>query len=193
MPAPPVVRQGDGEQGAAEILRQLDAEHLGRAPGDVDAAGEIAVELNTVEQHPGKEHGAPVLGVIAEHGSHDDSRPVGDDQFFEIAPHSQLEAVFQVVRVKNVPSGELGAQITEAADGSLDHLGKEGHEQGESGQAFLRRVFPPVAVDDIAHRLEHIEGQPQREHQPQIRLGQMEQAGGEVQIFHHVQQAEVGQ
>ena len=43
VPAPPEVGQGGGEQRAAEVLRQVDAEQPGHPTGDVNATGEIPV------------------------------------------------------------------------------------------------------------------------------------------------------
>jgi len=50
MPPAPVIGQGGGVERPTKVLRQLDAEHLGHAAGDIDATGEVAVELDTVEE-----------------------------------------------------------------------------------------------------------------------------------------------
>ena len=54
MPALPELRNGAGEVGPVKVFHQPEAQHLGRAPGDVGIGGEIAVDLYG-EQHRGQQ------------------------------------------------------------------------------------------------------------------------------------------
>ena len=51
MPAPPEVRQRDGEVRASEVGRKLYAEELRDAGDQVNAAGEVAILLHSVKEH----------------------------------------------------------------------------------------------------------------------------------------------
>ena len=93
VPAPPEVGQGGGEQRAAEVLRQVDAEQPGHPAGDVNAAGEIPVQLNTVEENTHRENAAAVRPGVVQHGVHQHSGPVRNHHLFEIPPKDQLDAV----------------------------------------------------------------------------------------------------
>ena len=176
----------------------MNAQHLRDAPGDVDAAGKVAVELNAIEAHGQGGHGAAVTGRVVENGIDCHGRPVCNDQLFQISPHGQLNPVFQIVRIKGVLGGQLVAQLTVAADGSLDHLREKGGEQRKLCHVSLGRVFSPIAIDDIADALKHIKGQAQR-HQ-QVQSGKLEPAPGKaghgvcckVPVFDHIKQSEVG-
>ena len=165
MPPAPEVGEGGGEDGAAEVFRQVNAEHPGNPAGNVDAPGEIAVELDTVEQDPHGEDTAAVGPGIVQNGVHQHGGPVGDDHLFEIAPHHQLDAVLQVGVVRRALGQQLGGQLVKPADGTLDHLGEEGDKQKEFGKVLLRLILVPIDVDDIAHRLEDKIGDTQWEHQ----------------------------
>lgn len=54
----------------------------------------------------------------------------------------------------NCAGQELGRQVVEPADGTLNHLGEEGDKEKKFGEVLLWRVLVPVDVDDVAHRLE---------------------------------------
>ena len=168
MPAPPVLRQGRGEDGPLEVLRQPDAEQLPRADGHVDAAGEVAVELDAVDQHGEQDHGPAVGGVVGEEIIHQHRGPVGDDHFLEIAPEDALDAAAQVLRVEVIALQQPGGQLVVAADGALDHLGEEGGEQGEFCRIALGGILAPELVDHIAHGLENEKADAQGQQQAQL-------------------------
>ena len=128
--------------------------------------------------------------------------PVSDDHFLKIAPHGQLNAVLQVGVVHLPPRQQLGGQLIKAADGPLDHLGEEGDKEEQLGEIFLRLVFVPIHIDDVAYRLEHEKGDTQG--QNQFRQGdlaagregirqRLQQVGGEVPVLEHIQQNKIRQ
>ena len=91
MPAPPVVGQRRGENGPQEVLGHIDAEDLRHTTGDIDAAGEVTVQLDAVGQNAYEDHRAAVGAVLPDDGVDHHRRPVGNDHLFEIAPHGQLD------------------------------------------------------------------------------------------------------
>lgn len=108
MPPAPVIGQGGGVERPTKVLRQLDAEHLGHAAGDIDATGEVAVELDTVEEDSRHNDRAGVIIVVGQHRIHQDGGPLGDDQLLKIAPHGQLNSVFNLVPVEPVGAVSCG-------------------------------------------------------------------------------------
>ena len=83
--------------------------------------------------------------------------------------------------------------VPKAADGSLDHLRKEGDEEQQLPKMVLWRVLVAVDVDDIAYGLEHEKGDAQWEDQLRQRqlhpcpVGQgQEEIGGEIPVFQHI-------
>ena len=165
VPAPPVVLKAQGEDGPFEILREVYAQHLRHAAGDVDAAREVAVELHAVGQRSeGHDRAVPVPHV-PEHRVRHDARALGDDELPEIAPHCQLYAVFELVPVEAPLRAQLILKVAEARDRPLYDLREERHEQRVLAEVPLRLHLPPVAVHDIAHGLKGEERQAQRQYQ----------------------------
>ena len=66
-------------QKSVEVFGQVDAKKLGHAPGDVDAAGEVTVELDAVEQDPDGENAAAVVPGVVQHRGDQHGGPVCDD------------------------------------------------------------------------------------------------------------------
>ena len=73
VPPPPVFCNILGEIGADEILGQLDAHGLGETDGHIDAAGEVAVDLDGVEQAQKQEAHAGKLSALQGADGHGDA------------------------------------------------------------------------------------------------------------------------
>ena len=165
VPPAPEVAQGDGEVGTFEVGRKADAEQLRDAGDQVDAAGEVAVLLQRVKQHGHDDHRAAVRLLPAEHRADQRERAVGDDLLFEEAPEHEQRAALDVCNVEAVRRLQLGGELIKARDRALNQLREEGDEQRKLRRVPLRRVFAVVHVDQIAHRLERVKRDAQRQHQ----------------------------
>ena len=158
VPAPPEILDGGGEVGAVEVLHKAEAQHFGRAPGDVGVGGEIAVNLEG-KGHGGHQEGpAPlVLGVVV-HGVHHGGQVVGDDHLFEQAPQHRVDAGLDVLVAEGVVLLELVEDVAGALDGPGHQLGEEGDEQGVVDEVLLRFHVLAVDIDGVAQGLEGVEG-----------------------------------
>ena len=83
-----------------EILGHVNAEHPRDAACDVNAAGKIAVKLNAVEQNAAGNDRAAVGAVFRDDSVDQHSRPVGNDELFEIPPEAKLDAEFEIAPVQ---------------------------------------------------------------------------------------------
>ena len=168
VPPAPVLGDVLGEEGPLEVLGDLHSQHLGHADGDVDAAGEVGVELHGVEEHH-RQHVEP--GVLLRRGGElpqGDGQPVGDDELFAQAPQGPHAAHGDWPGIPAVLGVQGLAQVVIAADGTLDQLGEEGDEEGEPAQTALRGVLAPVHVDEVAHGLEGVEGYAKRKQKSKL-------------------------
>ena len=83
VPALPKLRDGAGEEGTLEILRNLKAEDPARTHRQVHGAGEVHVELDGVA-HGGHGDDQPVVVLIVIKNRLDQQiEPVGHQNFFD--------------------------------------------------------------------------------------------------------------
>ena len=199
MPAPPILRHGMRKEGPVKVLPQGDTQDPAQAADDVHIAGEVGIELDAVEgdAHEGREPG--VGGIVGKQGGHERRQGVGDHQLLEEAPEHPAQAPAELVKVEVVPPIELRTKLAVAADGALEDLREEADEEQELREAPLGLAPVPEHVQQIAHGLEGIEGNAQRDdplhgivHAPAeparhgVRLGQQE-----VDILEGAQDAEI--
>ena len=197
MPAAPEVAQRNGEVRTPEVGRKLDAEELSDAGDHVDAAGEVRVLLEGVEQNANDDDRAAVLTLAAENLLDQRKRTVGDDLLFEKAPEDQQCAALDVSKVKAMRLVKLMGELIKARNRSLNQLGEEGHKQRKARRILFRGVFAVVYVDEVAHRLERVKADAQRQKQIERRggLARQRRAPGKqrTHVFQHRQNAEVEQ
>ena len=155
MPAAPVVGERGGKQRSAEVERHIDAEHARDAACDVDAAGKIAVQLDAVEQDAQRDDRTAIRAVFHDDVVYQNSRAVGDDDFFEVTPERQLNAELKILPAQLALREELRAELVEAADRALHHLREERYEQTVAQRIALGRIFAAVHVNNVAHGLEN--------------------------------------
>ena len=98
VPAVPVLGECAREVRPAEVFAHGDAEHLRHAARDVDAAGEVGIELQRVHERGQQHVRAGVVGVRPGDGVDHAHGAVGDDELLEKAPQDQLRAVADVVK-----------------------------------------------------------------------------------------------
>ena len=200
MPAVPVLGERAREVRPAEVFAHGDAEHLRHAARNVDAAGEVGIQLQRVHERGQQHVGAGVVGVRPGDGVDHAHGAVGDDELLEKAPQDQLRAVADVVKVIFVRVIELVRQLVVHADRALNDLREEGHEQRELADVALGGDLLAIDVQHIAHGLERVKRDAQRQQQPDVaerdrqphgREERLHGLGKEVIVFQHGKDAEV--
>ena len=156
MPAVPVFLNVFREVWEVKVLGNVYAEDLGDTYGDIDAAREVAVEVECVKEHR-HENECP-LKSISVRGKSDDrgSDAVCDHYLLEVAPDDPGKAFGDVIFLKLMLSEKGRRQIVISADRSLDHQRKKAHEQQKLERIFLRLGLAPVDVDKVANGLKRV-------------------------------------
>ena len=83
MPSSPEVGDGSGKEWLLKILAEFNSHDLRDAPGNINATGEVPIDLYTVQQCCDENGDAFVIQVIIKNGIDDDRGTVGDHQLFE--------------------------------------------------------------------------------------------------------------
>ncbi len=129
VPTAPKVRKGRGEKGPLKVFRKLHAEEIGHASCDVDAAAEVAVNLNGIENNGDKhEAAAEIVGMI-ENPRHHEGGAIGDEELFKIAVEHEKKAPAKGEAIRFRPVKVLGNGVV-TGDGPLHDLRKKGQIQG---------------------------------------------------------------
>ena len=107
MPSAPVLGDILTEERALEVLFDRDAEHLRDTDRDVDAAGEIRVELECIEHHDEEDIRSLKVLRRADHGIDRRKDPVCDHEFFEVAPDHSLKSPLDHTALKGMRGEEF--------------------------------------------------------------------------------------
>ena len=80
-------------------------------------------------------------------------------------------------------------------DGSRNQLGEQHHKSSEGNDIVLRLDLAPIDINGIAHGLEGVKTDPQREGQPRMRQGPSEQrvqvVRKEIRVFKEKQHPQI--
>ncbi len=161
VPAPPELGDRLADVGLVEVLHEAEAHHQAEADGHVAVAGEVEVELRGVGQgaEPGVAGGRVLQGeaVVGEGG-----QGVGDEHLLDEALHEAGAAFGELVDGVGAVV-ELVDQVLEAQHRAGDQVREDRDEGGEVDQVVGRRGIAAVDVDDVADRLEGVEGDADRQ------------------------------
>ena len=174
MPAPPEDRDGRGQVGCIEVLRELVAQQHGRCDRHIRVARKIAIDLNAVEQYPGDDRFSGVGRRIIEDLIHERRNIVGDAGFLDEAQHEQHQRRLDRHIGPYPGAPELGQEVRRAHDRTRHQLRKEGDVQRHIGEARLGANMLAAHIDHVAHRLEGVEGNPDRQDDVDRRMGKRE-------------------
>ena len=162
MPSVPEIGNGTGKIGLPEILVQGNTEALRGSHHHIHASGKVGIKLDGISQNRRHHRNPCVFFIILKHLIHQNSRPVRQHHFFEIAPQHELQSPLDPRQIKGMNLKKLVGQAVKPPDWPLQKLGKIGHKQREPKQIVLRRIFFSVNIDQISHRLKGVEGDSQR-------------------------------
>ncbi len=158
MPAVPVFLNVFREIREVKVLGNVYAQDLGDTNGDVDAAREVAVEVERVKEHRDKNEGSLISVGVSRKRDDCGSDAVRDDHLLEVTPDDPGKAFGDVGLLKLMLSEKCRRQIVISADRTLDHQREKRHEQKKLERVFLRSGLAPVDVDQITAGLERVVG-----------------------------------
>ena len=192
MPAPPELRDAAGEEGVAEVFREMKAKDPAEAHGHIAVTGEVEVNLQGAGHgvEPCKQHRG--LGGLQK-GGHQLIQHVGDKDLFP-KPHHEASCAGGSVRQRVAAAGQLRGNVCIADDGPGDELGEHGHIGGQLQQVPLGRHRATVDIDDVAEHLKGVEADADGQGDLQSRQGKTRQrtqsAEEEAGVFAVAQQTQ---
>ena len=163
MPSAPVLGDILTEERPLEILFDRDPQHLRDTDGDVDAAGKVGIQLQSVEHHDAENERALIVLRRFDQCIYRRKNTVRDHHFLEIAPYHALQATSDHAAGKDMRCEKFLGKIAVAADRALHQLREKAHEQRVFEEILLGLVPVPVDIDDIAHRLKGIKRNTRRQ------------------------------
>ena len=195
MPAVPIIRQCCGEIRLAEVLDHVNSEDLRNGAGYINSAGKVRINLQRIKQHR-KAQGRPGERFRGLRNRPDRRGSViRNHQFFEQAPQRELQAVFDAGKVGMVLFQKLTRQLVIPADRPLQELRKETDEERILSEIPFCPDVSAADINDIAHCLEGVERDPQRQDDSEGQVRKSEQISGCSQkrrdIFQEEQNTEI--
>ena len=152
--------------GLLEVLDQVEAEPLRHAARDVGVGRKVGVDLDRKREHAGPQH--EELGLRqGEHLVRDHADVVGDHELLEEAPHDQHRRVARGRRREPPLALELRQQVGGPHDRAGHQVRKERDEGRDVDKPRPGRRVPAIDVDGVAHRLEGVERDADRQRHAQ--------------------------
>lgn len=133
MPVAPEVTEGLREIRTIEVHHQFDAEELADANRAIRIAGEVAVDLERVEDHADEASDRRVELCVLEGEVDIHREQVGNDHLLEESVDDEPNAFHPLLVLKAARRGELREHLRSSSDRPGDDLREEG-EVRESGE-----------------------------------------------------------
>ena len=169
VPAPPELRHAQRQIRAAEVLRDVEAQHPADADGHERVAPEVKIELERIRDrgHPRKRR-REALEADRGHIAPEAAELVCQQHLERHAEQKQLEPVDRLTQ-RHIAHAEFRLQLRIARDRAGDQLREHGQVRAEREQRALRRDRAAVDVHEIAHRRERVEADADRQRPAQQR------------------------
>ncbi len=157
MPAPPELLQAGRDIRVIEILRKAEAEQQRDTDGNVGIAGEIEIDLEseTIDRQQYR------CGIAAGHVVPDrvggGRERIREHHLLHEAEHDQRDRVRDLLPRQALGMVEFVEELAGAHDRAGHQLREERDEQSVVEQAAARLEFAAVHVDGVAHALECVE------------------------------------
>ena len=163
MPAVPIIRQCCGKIRLAEVLDHVNSEDLRNGAGYINSAGKVRINLQRIKQDRKAQRrpGERLRGL--RNRTDRRSSVIRNHQFFKQAPQRELQAVFDAGKVGMVLFQKLTRQLVIPADRPLQELRKETDEERILSEIPFCPDVSAADINDIAHCLEGVERDPQRQ------------------------------
>ena len=193
MPAPPEFRDALRDVRIIEVLQKLKAEHPPETDGHIRVAGKIKVELERKGERAEPRSGKAQLrsgGIdIPERAD-----VVGEQYLFPETDGKPLHAGGKLFGTET-PRAKLGGHVLIPDDRPGDQLREERDKCAEADKVFLFLGVAAVNVDRIGHRLERVEGNADRQREPErgdaYAGNAAERRGEQIEVFEENEQREV--
>ena len=198
MPAPPKVRDGIGLVRRVEVFWELETEHSSQSNRHVRVSREIEVDLEG--ESSGSEPCSQGGGLVGGKGCVGHDRDgVGQEDFFGKAQDEKRHARGESLECM-FSFRELDGHGVVPHDRTGDQLGKQGHEAREVDESPNRISLSTVHVDGVAHGLEGVKGDADRQGDPDhaeaIRTEHVQKCVevllGEHGVFEDAEQSQIG-
>ena len=154
MPPPPELRNAGGQIGVVKVFGKIKAKALGKTDCHIGIAGEIKIELETVEYHS-QPCGTGRHGGKPGDGGEGSAKIVGNQHLFAQSHQKQADACAELCR-RHAAVAELRSHVLILDNGTGRHLWEKGHIQGKIQKVLL--YFSPSAVD-VEHIAQDREGE----------------------------------
>ena len=151
MPPAPELPDGKRKIRAFEICHQANPKHSGTADGNVRIARKIAVNFDCKHQGNDDESKAHITVYIVEKFVYGDRESICDNEFFEIAPRHELQAVSHIIVRKGALLFVLREQRIRSSNRPGKKLWEKGNKQRIIAKMPFRRYFAPVDIYQISH------------------------------------------
>ena len=173
VPPAPELRHAQREIRAAEVLRQVEAEHPADADGHERVAPEVKIELERIRKrgHP-RQRRREALKADRGHIAPEAAELVGEQDLERHAEHEQLQPVNRLPQ-RHIARAELRLQLRVARDRAGDELREHGQVRAEREQRALRRDRAAVDIDEIAAGGKRVKADADRQHPAQQRHGRL--------------------
>ena len=170
VPATPELCDAGGQIGIIEILQEPETQNPAQADGHVGITGEVKINLQAESKgiYPGEGHGF-LTGVPVDFRQQ--AQLVGQEHLFAQAQQKPADAMGRIFP-GGLPVIQLRGDVRIPDDGAGDELGEHGNVGTEGNQAPLGRHRTPVHIHAIAHALEEVKADADRQ-------GQGNEAAGE--------------
>ena len=193
MPAPPEFRDALRDVRIIEVLQKLKAEHPPETDGHIRVAGKIKVELERKGERAEPRSGKAQLrssGIdIPERAD-----VVGEQYLLPETNGKPLHAGGKLFGAET-PRAKLGGHVLIPDDRPGDQLWEERDKCAEADKVFLFLRVASVNVDRIGHRLERVEGNADRQREPErgdaYAGNAAERRGEQIEVFEENEQREV--
>ena len=170
MPPAPKLRHALGNIGIVEVDAEFKAQHSPQASSHVGVTGKVEINLQRIGT--GSRPGPQGAGGhrVGGHGVPQHAKLVGQQHFFG-QPHHK-EANPGIKKGGRLPSGDqLLVDILVPDNGAGDELGEQGDVGGKVNQVMRGRAVIPIDINEIGHRLEGVEGNPDGQRNVHLRQG----------------------
>ena len=173
VPPAPELRHAQREIRAAEVLRQVEAEHPADADGHERVAPEVKIELERIRKrgHP-RQRRREALKADRGHIAPEAAELVGEQDLERHAEHEQLQPVNRLPQ-RNIARAELRLQLRVARDRAGDELREHGQVRAKREQRALRCDRAAVDIDEIAAGGKRVKADADRQRPAQQRHGRL--------------------
>ena len=162
VPSFPELGDRAGEERTLEVFRHVDAEDLCGSDDQIHGAGEVAVELDRVEDRSHGDEQSVIGPVIREDFFYERIDTVDHHDLFHETVKDALQTCDEITVLDALCIPELFGSVGIAAYRAFHDLREETHEHRQTQEAPVRGDLLAVYIEEIRYSLKRIEGNADR-------------------------------